>query len=734
METENQLFSDIRQHILSGELSKALKMTENAVAAGQMKVDREKLASIKEEYNLLIDFWMRGYNDPERGELYHRMLRSLYTLVANAHHRERLQRSPYLKNLYQRPRQAARNWSVAMLRKKLEDFVIDSAMLELEPENERKEKERLLYQEHQQWMADVFDYIVTSMQWHESLTDTFVELLLTPTIDLRDQQLLLSAIMLASMINYDAEKIRVLMKVYYLTANHPLRQRALVGWVLCIDESMGKLYPQQERFINEMCSHERFRTELTELQMQLFYCMTVDADGQRIQQEIMPDLVKGANIEMAQMGLKKTEEEDQLDEILHPERTEEGLEKVEQRMHQMADMQKQGADIYFGGFKQMKRFPFFQTLSNWFMPFYTKHPAISPIIERTKQQRFLQIITSMGAFCDSDKYSFALIFDKVIDYMPPTVLEMIEKGEASAVPLGGAVPQEDQQSPVFIRRTYLQNLYRFFRLYPVRSEFPEIFKVPSDLLFFSNTLFGSSRLHERSAEVAAFLLKRGYQEEAMDVLSAVPDSWRDYHYYMLYARAGRNMAFADFATIDCYKEALKLKPGDRKALRGYARELFLLKQYKEAAIVYNQLLQEEPDNRQLLLGKAAAQARIGLSEEALKILYQLNYEYPDDLSVSRILAWTLSETAQYQQAEKIYTRLLRQEHPQAEDYFNYAYSLWFEGRVKEAVDVFRRYIGDNDNNYVHVWTDLASEYDRLSRHGIDNLQYELMKEAVASSL
>ena len=51
------------------------------------------------------------------------------------------------------------------------------------------------------------------------------------------------------------------------------------------------------------------------------------------------------------------------------------MEKLEASMKRMNDMQRQGSDVYFGGFSQMKRFPFFSVVANWFMPFYLHHPA-----------------------------------------------------------------------------------------------------------------------------------------------------------------------------------------------------------------------------------------------------------------------------------------------------------------------------------------------------------------------
>lgn len=724
--------NEIISTLWEGTLGSALKELENAVLTGQLKVDYEKLTALRDEFDLLTDFWQRGYKDPQRQTLYGRMRQSLYVLVANAEQRYRLQGSPYLKNLYQRPRQAARNWSVVMVRKQLEDFVTNGAMLELEPNHVRAAKEKQLYKDHQQWMSDLFDYIVTSMQWHESLADAFIEMLLSPTIDLRDQQLIVSSIMLATMSVFDAEKMRVLISVYRQAQDEALRQRALVGWVLTINCERKILFPQIRQLIVELCEDERCRDELTELQMQLFYCLTVDADGEKIQHEIMPDLIKGSHMKMTRLGLQEIEE-DQLEEILHPEKTEQDMERMEQRMQQMADMQKRGADIYFGGFKQMKHFPFFQTLSNWFVPFYSKHPDISDILERTKQQRFLKIITSVGAFCDSDKYSFTLIYEKVLEYLPASVREMIEKGEASPRPLGGEIALEEQQTPAFIRRSYLQNLYRFFRLFSVRTEFPKVFDDTAGLLFFADKLFVGTQLLQRFNEVVTFLLKRDYKDEAMDMLNSVPAESQNYQYFMLYARAGRDSEYAAFDPIDCYQEALALKPGDRKALRGYARELFSMERYEEAVGAYDELLRDEPDNHALLLGKAAAQAGNGDCEDALKILYQLNYEQPDDAGVKRVLAWTLAENRQFSQAEKLYLQLVQQEQPQAEDFLNYGYSLWLEGRVKEAIDVFLRYLKQFDVDPADLWFELNKEHDRLSRHGIGDVDFQLMCDAVSNS-
>ena len=720
----------IKKYIVSGELGPAIREMENVLLSGQLKGDCEQFESIKEEYELLCEYWRKGYNDTQRKNLYQRMLQRLYKLAADMELGTRLISSPYLLTLYQQPRQASRNWSIAQIRKQLEDFVSNAAMLELEPDHLREDKEVQLYKDHQQWMNDLFNFIVSSAGWSEPFGDAFIELLTQPTIDINDQQLIVSAIMLSAMNTFDMEKLRVLMRTYQQAADEGLRQRALVGWVLSMDDGYSALFPQQTALVKELCEDSRCRDELTELQMQLFYSLMADADSQTIEKDIIPDLIKGNNLKVTRNGLEEVEE-DQLEEILHPEKTEQTMEKMEQRLHQMVDMQRKGSDVYFSGFKQMKRFPFFSNLSNWFMPFNPKHPAIRDTWQKSRNKQFLKTIMKASAFCDSDKYSFALAYKDVIGALPQSVLDMIEKGEASATPLGGVVSEEEQQSPAFIRRSYLQDIYRFSRLHPVRQLFRNSFDSPATLTFFSSPLFQGTALQQRFKEMAAFLVKRGYTDEALRVLDNTDPGTADYQFFMLYARAAKLSNHGEYDPLDCYEEALELRPGDTKALKGYARESFQLKRYEHAAKAYDELLATDPDNASLLLGKAACQANMGQFEEALKLLYRLSYEQPDNLAVSRVLAWTLTEDHQFEQAEKIYDHLLKEEAPSAEDYVNAAYSLWLAGRVNDAIDTFQRYRQAFNVDSTGILIELNSERRRLSRHGITDIDFQLMRDAVS---
>jgi hypothetical protein len=70
-------------------------------------------------------------------------------------------------------------------------------MLQLEPDNKRATKSEALYKDHQQQMNQLFEYMLTSRQWSDSVGSQFTEMLTSPTVDTVDQQLLIAAITLS---------------------------------------------------------------------------------------------------------------------------------------------------------------------------------------------------------------------------------------------------------------------------------------------------------------------------------------------------------------------------------------------------------------------------------------------------------------------------------------------------------------------------------------------------------
>ena len=728
---KNDDFLNIISLLEERKLGAAISGLENVLLVYPRLGNMDALLAIKNDYSLMLQYWEQGFEDAQRETLYGQLLGRLYALTANLHTYKHMHESTFWLSIYQRPRQAGKDWSLGNVRQQLENFTSETALLELEEQPQRREQTaKTLYEQHLCLMQDLFGYILTSRLWTDGVTSAFESILLSPTVDAIDQQLLVSAIMLSAMQTFDINKFQLLMHVYRNATIEAVRQRALVGWVLALDEKKRRLYPELVQMMDEALADEHCCQELTELQMQMVYCMNAAEDQQTIRNEIMPEILNGSNMKVRNGSLIEMDE-DSLEDILHSDAAERNMEKMEQSIHRMADMQKQGSDIYFGGFSQMKRFSFFADLSNWFVPFYPQHPSVSHIWNNNKAARFLRILTDAGAFCDSDKYSFVLGFDYVLGHLPANMLKMIENGEASPMPVGGMFSQEEQEQPAFIRRLYLQNLYRFFKLYGNRSEFCDPF-VADKAVFCAQELMSHGKMQAHLLEVSNFLYKRKWHRAAADVMVGIREEGRTFGYYILQGALQQQVYNPSLlAPLACFAEALKLQPDNERALAGYARASFYEKHYEAALEAYERLLAMKPESKNYQLYAAICHSNLEQNEEAEKMLFKLNYLYPDDLTVSGVLAWVLTLNGKYGQADKLFQSLLAVEKPKMTDVLNSGYCHWLAGETSMAITLFRQFCSSPDNeehDMAHEF--FGKQYQLLRQHGISDVEISMMLDSL----
>ena len=370
----------------------------------------------------------------------------------------------------------------------------------------------------------------------------------------------------------------------------------------------------------------------------------------------------------------------------------------------------------------MKRFTFFYELSNWFMPFYPNHPDVVEVMEKTGLNHFLNVMVEKGPFCNSDKYSFVFAFQQVINQIPQNMREMLERGEATVNELA----IEELESAAYIRRTYLQDLYRFFRLFPMRSAFVNPFDVNGSYLFFADPIFSKTHLELFFNDVTAFFLKQDRLYNVLKLLANYGEARRDFQFWMMYgylAQHYANESALAFSDLQSYAKALEIQPDHEKALAGFARALFSHEMYEEALETYDKLLTIRPDKKSYRLNFAVSLTNLGRYDEALKDLYRLNYEYPDDTNVNRVLAWTLVCEGKYEAADDIYDQLLTASIVNPDDLLNYGYSLWFSGHIDEAVDCFHRFLKETgyDPDFI-----LENEADLLREKGITEPEQQMM--------
>ena len=765
-------------------VGKALRAMKETIAEDKLPgYIVARYEDVKNDYRLMQDAMMRGLRDDKIDEVYADIMRKVYGAGLDVLIEEKVKR--YSSFAYARVSAQQTEAHPDAVRTVLEAYVQDMAMMAFEPENTRKAKMEKLMADHHAYMKQLFNALLVAPMWNDRRAADFADLLLSPTIDRDDALLLVSAVMLATMNVNDPYKWDMLAEVYVRATDKVLKMRALVGWVLSLpyDPRGPRLFPFVQERIKAMLADKTTLKQMLDMQMQMLFCCNADADNEEIQRNIMPTLIKNTNLQMTRLGIVE-KEDDPMKDIMDPNAAERDMEEMERKYRKMMDMQKQGSDIYFGGFSKMKTFPFFNDLCNWFAPFNAAHPALGAARERLAGSTFLNNLMENGPFCDSDKYSFALAIAQIMDRMPDNVKEMLN----SDATLGPTVSKEEQEDPAYICRSYLQSLYRFFRLYRSKRDFlnpfilDELEDNDGNALFMSYKLLACPEMEENAVALCGFLLKRKMMRELMSMAICYKSSQNP--------RLVRFLALVPM-TDGKWQEAYDLfasVPEDQhteESLRGMAHCCMSLKRFGEAVAIYRRLLAMHPDSFSYQLnlavclmssdafsscGDAAssscdasscdASSSLGgkvearpnkVVEEGTKLLYKLDYEHPNNANVRRVLAWCMMLQGHFDKAIDIYTRLLSQPDAVSADRLNAAYAHWLSRNVARAVALLREYCNlceqdeaqakeaakkqgrrcepTKSRNYRLV-EDFTKDADLLSKYGISLTERKIMVDIV----
>lgn len=716
----DEILSSAINNLMDKRLDLAIELLEQLYVQRPTLIGHSELEAVKNDYQLMVDYMERGFTDDKRASLYLSLLQRLYRVAADLEISWRCKNVIVYVDAFRISDHL--NTSHDFIRSVLESFVSDVAMLSLLPESERTEKAKDLYDRHQVFVNRLFNTLWTSCQWSDDDSEFYAGLMLSPMVDVVDQQLLVSAVTLGAMNQFDINKFKALTTVYQQSTDERVRQRALVGWVLSVFEGMD-IFPEQDEIIRKLCENKDTIRELYTLQIQFFYSQDTEKDNEKLQRDIMPYLVEGSNITIGRLGIVE-KEEDSLENILNQDAEDKRMEQMEEKVRKMMEMQKQGSDIYFGGFRQMKRFPFFNDLANWFTPFYIDHPALRTTIERIGQPNILQTITNQGNFCESDKYSLAFAMESIINQIPGNIKEMMGS-EGVFEPMGTTL---DKSNPTYICRAYIQDLYRFFRLYRSSNELINPFidnhksSFVADTFFFVYKSFIGTGLDEYKMRLALYLYKHKNMDKLVELMSTFHVEDANYNILMGYI----NLYFGkpDVA-YQIFNMVLQEDTENQWALKGMARAAMDCEDYDTAEHTYSQLLRLEPDNINYAVKRCVTLLKTERYAEAREELFRLDYQYPDNMNVKRVFAWTMLLDKSLDKASQLYDRILS-DAPMAEDYLNSGYCWWAKGNIGQAKNSFQAWITMTKGNKDRLLEEIRNDQKVLDLYGITEIDCLLM--------
>lgn len=620
-----------------------------------------EVESIWSTYQQMLQFMLNGIADPQAASIRRSICSSLATIVCKLERRQRIKDMGHEK--YVSTAKAMKNITsfefivnqleeIALLQKSIaEDDVMRDSVRKYTTEN--------LSEQHETALQNLFNWTWTGDIWNNNDIDQANRIIFSNNISSDDKAVFVSAITLSILEQYDALKLVFLLDCY-LNDDHQLSQRALVGFVLAFHlnsvqaeedtELQNRLiiYKDDSTFIKD------YYATITQLQLS----STTDSVSSKMHNDILPILMQGHMQRMNKdngINIKELTKNGE-----NPEWIDES--KLDKKVREMADLQLDGADVYFSTFAGMKSFSFFSVMPHWFYPFSMDNfllPDISAILNG-KVGKVLKLMLNGAPFCNSDKFSLCYTFKTLGSFAESAIETQISQQLSDAESLDDLIEDAEKTKikKADIRRHYIFDLYRFFNSYPYHIQFTNPFKLIKEepITPLSNSTLKALLADntELMSQYADFLMRKEFYEAAISVFQSITNDTdtQDASILQKYGFCCQKTNRIAQA-IDAYRLANELKPYSKWTLSHLATICMNEENYAEAAEYYKALLDIEPENIKYLqnIGKALVNSQ--QYEEATKHLYKANYLDEGSLTTIVQLCWALMLNGQQEKASAL---------------------------------------------------------------------------------
>ncbi|MBQ0075198.1 MAG: hypothetical protein KBT34_13530 [Prevotella sp.] len=653
----------VREYIHKDLIGEAFNIISSEAKAFPDEGFSDRLEQCRTEFHYMSDFMMKGYNDDKRSVLFTDLKQRILDLWYDIRVRKEVIEMHYIKNLRK-----------TLLSKDTTATSLQAQLLSTTDERE-----------HHEVLSLTFLSLLTSYHWKNTQVKEWFDFLASSETNVIDAATLTSAISLSCMLHFSASKAICLAHLYEGSEVHEIRQRAFVGCILSISHAEQSDQKDVDEVIRMLLKHEQAGKDLLEMQMQMLSCANADKDSDEIRKNLMPNILRNQPFTITKDGIVEREEEE---DCIDTDASERRMEEMESSIKQMLKLQKNGADIFFEGFSQMKRFPFFYKMANWFMPFYLNHPDIATYIKQLPNTDFIQKVTTYGPFCNSDKYSFAIAFSGVMNQLPENVREMMKNGEIG--PIGMHKEDDDLDNPSLLRLQYLQDLYRFFRLNPIATDIPNPYNNIEKCKAWT-----SCRNHlkdEDLKDMCLYLLRKSNDDIVNRVVPKLLNAFKDKEGFdRRYCIAEYRMRKKEYEeAIEEYSKCLTLKRSHNGAMRGIAKAYYAYGNYELAEFYFDALHMLFPDRKSYFFNYIMSKIKSGQAEDILNELYRMEFEDTEDKTTHNLLAWALLYAGKAEQALSIYERYdSEEERKDLSVVINHAYALMFTQKMQEAIELLK---------------------------------------------
>lgn len=714
--------------LAAGRITDAIARLSALVKAAESWALEQELERIATMHHLMMQYLAQGVDDPERHKMRATLVEDLYRLTDCCVSSAQLKISTDLYSTRRRMGEGGNFGSyLAQYRQQLNKI---NLLESVEPASRDTATIATLQREATALEGKMFNAVWVTFPMSEEQTAGLSDFLLDAHTPWTVQCLIISALFLSLNKFYDEGKARVLARVYAGSPHPQVQLRALVALALTLFTYRRRL--TFARHVNDLidiiAAVPSCRNDIQAVFLSLARSRNTGNIGRRLNDELMPDISKLRPGLFKKMRQSDTPIIDITDADANPEWQQWIKDSgIERRLREFNEIQMEGGDVFMTTFAHLKSFPFFNSLSNWFLPFYPTQPDVYAQLGDIVLPRF---VDKNPLMCDSDKYS--MLFS--LASMPADRKEMVRNQLEGAIPPDAAEEleqlHENDRARESIANTYVQDLYRFFHLFSRRNEFYNVFNTSLNLL----EVPGLNELVDDEATmalVAEFYLKNGFDDDAITFFSHLlkhyPQS--SSHLYQKMGFAHQNQGRFKQA-IEQYKRHELVDADDEWTLRHIAACYKALHRPDRALDYYRRALELKPEDVSLCLNVGHCLLQTDAVDEALKFYFRADYLDGDKHRAWAPIAWCSFLARNYEQSERYFVRLTSEGKPSWNALLNYGHLLLVTDRRAQAIDTYVSALSAAKNDHDAFLKQFEDDAPYLVERGLPQEDLPLVMDAV----
>ncbi len=697
---------------------------------------RLQLDRHQETYLNILRYSFELKEDPQKEKVYLRLIKSLTSLADDI--KEDIIRSHHLLSYYSNEFQSTlqADQVVADMLRMTERLSLENDA-DVAADGDIRQNPVFRSASYRKNVTALFHVIWFSDKLSESQISLLRQISQPGTASWYDKSLVVSALTLSLLRHFDSRKIDLLFG-FYEAMESPVWQRALVGLVLSLSYYDDRIdyYPEIPQRLKALQGMQRSDKTVEKIIIQYIKARDTEKITRKIQKEILPEMIKIKSRLEEKLDLENLLSSSTLEDK-NPEWENFFKESpdVYSKLEEFTNLQLEGADVFLGAFAMLKQFDFFGEAANWFVPFYKENEAVTALFSGSEEgpatNQFAEGIERSNILCDSDKYSFCLNLKHMPSLQKSSIMELfnMELKAMNELAMDDELINAEARTGVIITQ-YFQDLYRFYKLYPQRHEFDDIFKLTEPLYegrFFKIWINDVDILRN----IGEFMFARNSYREAMLVFKQLIESRKNFELFEKIAYCYEKQQDYDHA-LEYYHKA-ELLGNNRFWLLNRIAFCYRKKGNYEKVIEYFREAEKlEPENLevQALLGQAFLEMEN--YGESLKYYFKVEYLQPNNHKVYRPIAWCSFMLNKMDVAQKYLEKSITLG-ANKNDYINMGHIYWCRGQKQEAIQHYRMAVRTANMDFSWFSRVMSEDGKYLVSKGIQLFDLSLMIDYIRLS-